>query len=85
MEIALLGGSLLSGAASLFAAPKPPDPPPLPALDPAPARTPGATVRVGDGTTDNTTDNTAPEFSTFVEKRVQGKALGGLGRGGLGL
>jgi hypothetical protein len=80
----LLGGGLLSGASTLMQASKVPDPPPLPAAEAAPARTPGATVRVGDGTQVET-DTTQPEYSSFVEQRTQGKALGGLGRSGLGL
>lgn len=41
-------------------------------------------MRVGDGTQVET-DTTQPEYSSFVEQRTQGKALGGLGRSGLGL
>ena len=65
---------------------KPPPPPPVenPATPAPNARDGGAIVRVGgDGAAG--TPNAVPEYSAFQEKRSSGKALGGLGRSGLGL
>lgn len=81
-------GLLLAGASSLFGAittPKPPKPPPLPANDPAATRAPGATVHVGDG---QDRDSNAVEITPdnqFVEKRLFGRPVGGLGKGGLAI
>ena len=66
-----------------------PDPPPVQNPDPGGqaspgARAAGATVRVGgDKATDP--DDPIKDFTGFTEKRTTGKALGGLGRGGLTL
>lgn len=77
----------VSAGAALLGRPKKPPPPP-PAVNPATpapnARAGGATVRVGGDAPKEDTETT-PEYQTFQEKRVSGKALGGLGRGGLGL
>jgi hypothetical protein len=61
-----------------------PPPPVIPALPPSAARTPGADVKVGDGAA-TSTNGATPEYQGFNEKRVFGKPLGGLGKGGLGL
>lgn len=82
-----LGMAALAGGAALFGgggdAPKPP-PPVIPPTPPSPARTPGADVKIGDGV-DPTKGSTTPQYTDFNEKRVFGKPLGGLGKGGLGL
>jgi hypothetical protein len=41
-------------------------------------------VKLGDGAK-ATTDGATPQYTGFNEKRVFGKPLGGLGKGGLGL
>ena len=85
MELLLGGLSALGSVASVMMQPKIPDPPPLPASAPDPVRAPGATVRLGvdEMNPDQSTDT---EYVPFEAKRVKtGKALGGLGRGGLGL
>jgi hypothetical protein len=77
----------LGGAASLFGGgdkPPPPPPPVIPAAPASAARTPGAEVKIGDGQTKNPNSAT-PQYDGFTEKRITGKPLGGLGRGGLGL
>lgn len=82
-----LGLAAVSGAAMLFSGgdeAAPPPPPPAVAQAPAKAREPDAEVRLGDGTK-KTKASAAPAFDGFTEKRVAGKSLGGLGRGGLGL
>jgi hypothetical protein len=80
----LVGGATSLGGALL--APKAPAPPELPATAAAEARKPGATVRVGDGQDDETTEaTTAERLSPTVERRVSGKALGGLGKGSTAL
>jgi hypothetical protein len=61
-----------------------PPPPVIPATPASAARTPGAEVKIGDGATSTTSSGT-PDYSSFTEKRVFGKPLGGLGKGGLGL
>jgi hypothetical protein len=77
----------ISAGTALLGRPKKPPPPP-PAVNPATpapnARAGGAIVRVG-GDEPTEDKETIPEYQTFQEKRVSGKALGGLGRGGLGL
>jgi hypothetical protein len=77
----------LGGAAALFGKGND-SPAPPPAAVPTPtlstARTPGADVKVGDGVNPNT-NSTSPTYNAFDEKRVFGKPLGGLGKGGLGL
>jgi hypothetical protein len=82
-----LGLTALAGGAALFGggndAPPPP-PPVIPARPPSAARDPDAEVRIGDGTAKNSALPT-PEYDGFTTKRVTGKPLGGLGRGGLGL
>jgi hypothetical protein len=82
-----IGMAALGGAAALFGN-KGDNPAPPPAVIPAPAtstaRTPGADVKVGDGAT-TTAASASPTYQTFDEKRVFGKPLGGLGKGGLGL
>ena len=78
----------VGGAAALFGggkdSPPPPPPPVIPALAPSAARTPGADVKIGDGVKTASTSGT-PDYAGFNEKRVFGKPLGGLGKGGLGL
>jgi hypothetical protein len=76
----------LTAGASLFAASKSPKPPKVenPATPAPTARAPGAVVRVG-GDSATEQDTTTPDYSILPEKRVSGKALGGLGKGGLGL
>jgi hypothetical protein len=56
----------------------------VPAMSAPTSRLPDATVRIGNNTA-KSTDASAPDYNDFVEKRVFGKALGGLGRGGLQL
>lgn len=76
-----------AGAASSLMAPGPPKPPPLPepgAMSPDGVRKSNAIVRVGIGDKEES-DADAPEYEGFVERRTTGTALGGLGRGGLGL
>lgn len=63
--------------------PAPPKPV-APAKTPGAAMTPGAEVKVGDTASTDATGAT-PTYSGFTEKRVFGKPLGGLGKGGLGL
>lgn len=80
-------GMLIAGATSLvgtLAAPKPAKPPPLPAIAAPSARAPGATVHVGDGQ-DKESDDTAKVGNTFVEQRMFGKPVGGLGKSGLAI
>lgn len=75
------GGALLGSKQK-----KPPPPPPVvnPATPAPTAREGGAIVRVGgDGAAETT--EAVPEYSAFQEKRSAGRALGGLGRSGLGL
>lgn len=83
-----LAMAALGGAASLFGGgDKPPPPPPPvipPARDPATTREAGAEVKLGDGALKPTSTST-PQYEGFSEKRITGKPLGGLGRGGLGL
>ena len=83
-----LGMAALSGAAALFGNGNDTPSPPPPVIPPAPtamaAREAGAEVRVGDGAAKSSTSPT-PQYDGFTEKRVTGKPLGGLGRGGLGL
>jgi hypothetical protein len=77
----------LGGAAALFGGGKNDTPAPPPVVMPtAPttARAPGADVKVGDTTAKPGTTAT-PDYAGFTEKRVFGKPLGGLGKGGLGL
>lgn len=83
----MLAGTAITGVLGMSAMQKAPDPPALPdpASDPAPTHTSNATVRVGGDQLSTTTDTTAPEYVPFTEQRSSGKALGGLGRGGLGL
>lgn len=88
IETILLGASLAlsAGTALMGASKKPPKPPPVenPATPAPNAREGGAIVRVGgDSKTDQA--EAVPEYSAFQEKRLSGKALGGLGRSGLGL
>lgn len=81
-------GLLLAGASSLvgaIATPKPAKPPPLPALNPETARAPGATVHVGDGQERGDSDMNSSNPTPFVEQRLFGKPVGGLGRGGLAI
>ena len=82
-------GLLLAGATSLvgsLAAPKPAKPPELPAITPDGARAPGATVHVGDGQTkDANEDANAPNRTQFVEQRLFGRPVGGLGKSGLAI
>lgn len=89
IETALLAASVAisaGGALMGMKQKKPPPPPPVenPATPAPNARAGGAIVRVGgDGEAEKT--EAVPEYSAFQEKRVSGKALGGLGRSGLGL
>lgn len=86
-----LEGALFLGAASLgsaLLAPKPPDPPKLPAPTPDGSRPKGATVHVGDGQDKAANkDSNAPNRSGRVpETRSFGRAVGGnLGRSGLSI
>lgn len=66
------------------AMPAPAAPVNVPAGGEVTARAPGADVRIGDGTK-SAKASTTPQYDGFTEKRVTGKPLGGLGRGGLGL
>lgn len=77
---------LSAGSALLGATAKAPKPPPVvnPATPAPTAREGEAVVRVG-GDTATTSEDVAPEYNSFKEKRSEGKTLGGLGRGGLGL
>lgn len=80
-----IGLAALTGAGALLGNKDAPTPPPV--VNPNPtttAQSPGAVVKVGDGVTDTTTNST-PEYGSFGLKRASGKALGGLGKGGLGL
>lgn len=83
---AILGG--LGVASTLFGGkndtPPPPPPPVIPATPASAARTPGAEVKLGDGASKNPNSAT-PQYDGFTEKRVTGRPLGGLGKGGLGL
>ena len=89
IETALMAASVAisAGGALMGMKQKKPAPPP-PVVNPATpapnAREGGATVRVGGDDPAEKTD-AVPEYSAFQEKRVSGKALGGLGRSGLGL
>lgn len=82
----VLGGALGLGASLL--APKPADPPPVPAqIAPAvpadAARAAGATVRIGDGQQDDTTKVEGVATAEVPETRVFGRPVGGLGKSGL--
>lgn len=77
LSAALGLGSTVAGLANKPAVPEPE----VPAGPAAPAKDPGAVVRVGADNKKVTNDTT--EFKGFVEKRKSGQALGGLGRGGL--
>jgi hypothetical protein len=83
-----LGLTALAGGAALFGGSKDPPPPPPVINPPVPqnftSRAADADVRVGDGL-DKTNTTATPQYTGFTEKRVAGKSLGGLGRGGLGL
>ncbi len=84
-----IGMAALGVGASLFGgnddAPAATPPPAVaPARVASAARTPGADVRVGDAAKSDVASNT-PQYDGFTTKRVSGKPLGGLGRGGLGL
>lgn len=86
--------TLIGGALGLFGMfmgqPQQPDPPKVetPAIAAPTSRTPGATVRLGNGDADITNDLN-PDNNTatggFVEQRVSGNSLGNLGRSGLAL
>lgn len=84
-----ISGLLLAGATSLAGSlmtPSPAKPPPLPAVTPAGARAPGATVHVGDGQDRNVNDQeNAPTNQPFVERRLFGRPVGGLGKSGLAI
>lgn len=89
IETALLAASVAisaGGALMGMKQKKPPAPPPAvnPATPAPNARAGGAVVRVG-GDGQKETPEAVPEYSAFQEKRASGKALGGLGRSGLGL
>lgn len=73
-------GSTLFGAT----ASKPPAPE-MPAAPAPTARTPGATVRLGDGPQLVNTDPTASTATKPVKERAAGTALGGLGKSTLAL
>jgi len=84
MAMAALGvGSALFGGGGNNA---PPPPPPVipPIRDPATTREAGAEVKIGDNAAKPGSMAT-PQYDGFTEKRVTGRPLGGLGRGGLGL
>lgn len=82
----LLLGALMGGASMLGGGKKAPAPPPVqnPATPAPTARAGGAVVRAGTDAKKEETE-AAPEYMDFAEKRVSGKALGGLGKSGLGL
>ena len=84
--ISLLMMGLSAGSTLLGATAKTPKPPKVenPATPAPTAREGEAVVRVG-GDVSTTSDDVAPEYTSFKEKRIEGKTLGGLGRGGLGL
>lgn len=81
---ALAGGAALFGSGNSDNSTPAPPPPAIPAQPASTAQTPGAVVKVGDGAA-ATAASVAPAYSGFTEKRVTGKPLGGLGKGGLGL
>lgn len=87
LTIATLGVSAISGILSLSQPTPTPPKPAAPAAVAAPtARDGGATVLVGAGKTDNLDSAKTTETPmSFTEKRLQGVALGGLGRSGLAL
>lgn len=82
---------MLTAATALFggmsamskSAPKPP-PVANPATPAPTARAAGATVRVGTNEK-KVEEGPDADYTGFVEKRASGRALGGLGRSGLGL
>lgn len=77
----------VGAATSLFGGGRdksPPPPKPPVAAPTLASRAPGADVKVGDGAASDARSST-PQFDGFATKRVAGRALGGLGRGGLGL
>ena len=82
----LLLGALGGLGAMLGRGKKAPAPPPVqnPATPAPTAREGGAVVRAGTDANKEETE-AAPEYTGFAEKRMSGKALGGLGRSGLGL
>ena len=80
-SVAISAGGALMG---LKNKPKPPPPAENPATPAPNARDGGAVVRVGGDGKDETPE-AVPEYSAFQERRVSGRALGGLGRSGLGL
>lgn len=84
--ISLLMMGLTAGSTLLGATSKIPKPPKVenPAAPAPTARQGEAVVRVG-GDVASTSEDVAPEYNSFKEKRIEGKTLGGLGRGGLGL
>ena len=82
----LMGALGVGGAVAPLLAPKPAGPPPLPAITPAGARAPGATVRVGTGQDEGTnTDENKPTTAKFMATRSSGQAFNNLGRSGLAL
>lgn len=86
LEILAAVGSVVGIGSQVMQMSKADDVPELPAAPADPKRAPGATVRVGDlGAVDGNGENQPADGNGFKETRVSGKALGGLGRGGLGL
>ena len=82
----LMGALGIGSAVAPLMAKGPPDPPPLPALTPAGARAPGATVRIGTGQDEMKNDDpNAPGTRKFSPERSAGKVYTGLGRSGLAL
>ena len=78
--------SVASGALGLAQKPPKPPKPEVPAVAAPETRNPAAVVRVGAADGNTNKDKNAPdENGVFMEQRASGKALGGLGRGGLAL
>lgn len=82
--LAIMGGASMLLGGNSKSAPPPVAAPPTPAPALQAARSADAIVKVGDGAAAPGTSST-PGYTDFAEKRVFGKPLGGLGRGGLGL
>lgn len=83
-----LAGTAASIGSALFgsepAAPPPPPKPKPPALTAAASREADAEVRTADVSAEEV-DPAATPYAPLKTRRASGKALGGLGRGGLGL
>lgn len=80
--VTLILGAVGAAGSLLTAKQKTPAPPPIPAVQAAPAEDSNADVRT---TGDDIVDSAAPAYKGFAPKRTQAKTLGGLGASGLGL